>query len=219
MACILLLEDEPDYRQELAGFLRGRGHTVRETGTLAEFWPVMDEADVALIDVNLPDGEGFQAVSRLRSSNPSAGIILLTARGTLQDKLAGLGGGADHYLVKPFRLLELEAIIQALLRRVSTHWRLDSRTHALSDPEGHSLLLNPLETTLFHLLALNPEQQVEKRELVEAWGYAWLDYDLRKLDLAISRLRQRWLKECGSALPLKTEHRRGYSFSEPLRLP
>ena len=217
MAHIVLLEDEPDFRHELACFLRGRGHEVMEAACLSEFWPIMPQIDVAIIDVNLPDGDGFHAVARLRADCQACGIVLLTARGTLQDKLTGLGIGADHYLVKPFRLLELEAIIQALLRRVSTHWRLDSRTHALSDREGRSLLLNPLETTLFQLLAVNPEQQVEKRELVEAWGQAWLDYDLRKLDLTISRLRQRWLRECGTPLPLKTEHRRGYSFSEPLR--
>jgi len=54
--------------------------------------------------------------------------------------------------------------------------------------------------------------------LIEAWGYDWLDFGLRRLDLAISRLRQRWRKACGTDLPLKTQHRRGYSFSEPLRL-
>ncbi len=147
MATIVLLEDEVDYRQELSDFLRGRSHAVAEAGSLREFWPVVGWADVAIIDVNLPDGEGFLAVSRLRASDPATGIVLLTARGTLQDKLTGLGGGADHYLVKPFRLLELEAIILALLRRVRVGWQINPKTHVLSDPGAHSLLLNPFETS------------------------------------------------------------------------
>ena len=218
MPRIVLLEDEPDFRQELAAFLRGRGWEVTEAGSLAAFWPIMEKADIAIIDVNLPDGLGFEAVARLRQCRTSAGIIMLTARGTLQDKLNGFGEGADHYLTKPFRLLELEAIVRALLRRVDNAWCVNPRTQTLTDPNGHQLSLNPSESILLRLLAASPEQRVDKRTLVEAWGHNWLDYDLRKLDLIISRLRQHWLQTGAENLPLKTEHRQGYSFSAPLRL-
>lgn len=80
MAGIVLLEDEAILRQELAGFLERRGHRVSQAGSLAAFWPLMAAAEVAIIDIMLPDGEGFEAVQRLREASPQAGVILLTAR-------------------------------------------------------------------------------------------------------------------------------------------
>ncbi len=92
MANIALLEDEVLLRKELAAFLGKRGHQVSQAGSLAEFWPLPAATDIAILDLMLPDGSGLDAASRLRQQFPRLGIIMLTALGATQDKLAGLGG-------------------------------------------------------------------------------------------------------------------------------
>lgn len=217
MARIALLEDENTLREELAAFLNRRGHVTLEAGTLADFWPLMTTADLAIIDIMLPDGSGFEAAALMRETVPHAGIVMLTARSATEDKLQGLYGGADHYLVKPFRLLELAAIIDALLRRVGAGWRLMMQDHRLISPEGFSSALSATEATLLDLLATHPQRMVSRRELVEALGYDWLNYDLRRLDKLVSRFRSRWLAESGQELPLKTEYGQGYRFGTLLQ--
>jgi DNA-binding response OmpR family regulator len=212
MATILLLEDEFALREEVADFLAGRGHRVLQAGTLAEFAPLVLQARILVLDLMLPDGTGLDAARLARQQLSPAGIIMLTARGQLQDRLAGLSQGADHCLVKPFGLLELGAIIDALLRRVGSEWILDAIAGRLSDPEGRSMNLTTQEMTLVRRLCEAGVEPVSKRELVEALGQDWSSYDLRRLDTLVSRLRLRWRREVGRELPLKTLHREGYGF-------
>lgn len=217
MARIALLEDEILLRKELAAFLSKRGHEVAQAGTLAEFWPLMPQVDIAILDLMLPDGSGEEVARRLRQEHPRVGILMLTARGAIQDRLQGLDAGADHYLVKPFRLVELAAIIDALLRRLGVGWRLDGQRRLLIAPDGFSSALSVAEMTLFNLLCDHPGEVVTQRTLVEALGFDWLDYDRRRLDKLVSRLRHRWQEESGQELPLRTEYRHGYSFGAPIQ--
>ena len=212
MPTILMLEDELALREEVADFLCNRGHRVLQAGTLAEFAPLVPQARVCLLDMMLPDGSGLDAARMVREQSSRVGIIMLTARGQLQDRLEGLTWGADHYLVKPFGLLELGAIIDALLRRVGIEWILDANAGRLSDPEGRSMNLTPQEMTLVRRLCEAGAEPVSKRQLVEALGQDWSSYDLRRLDTLVSRLRLRWRREVGRELPLKTLHREGYGF-------
>ncbi|MBS1224223.1 MAG: DNA-binding response regulator [Proteobacteria bacterium] len=216
MATILPLEDDEILREELALFLVELGHRVLEAGTLADFTSLLPAADLAIIDLMLPDGDGFEVTARLRACRPMVGAIILTARDTLRDKVQGLTSGADYYLVKPIHLEELAAIIVALLRRVAPGWRLDLKDRRLISPEGHVIALSPMEMTLFDLLSRNPGKTVIRQALVAALGYNWLDYDVRRLEQLISRLRRRWEAETGQSLPLKTVHRFGYSFGADL---
>lgn len=218
MGDIILLEDHPILREEIASFLAKRGQAVTSVGTLADFRPLMPKVRIAIIDITLPDGSGFDAVERLRALSPRAGIIVLTARGSLDDKLAGLSGGADHYLVKPFSLLELSAIIEALDRRLGHGWSLDPHRRELTNTSAHAIDLSAAEFALIEILAKHQGDIVDRRTIVEAMGHDWLDYDLRRLDSLVSRLRRRWWNEAGKALPLKTEHSRGYRFTEGIRL-
>jgi two-component system, OmpR family, response regulator len=212
MARILLLEDDTILREELTFFLVELGHCVLEAGTLAEFDPLIPATDVAIIDILLPDGDGFEAVVRMRAARPSSGVIILTACGALADKVHGFSVGADHYLLKPICLEELSAILRALLRRVSSGWQLYLKERCLSSPEGQSCALSPLEMVLFDLLSRQPDQRLSRQILVTALGHHWMDYDVRRLEKLVSRLRQRWKVETGQLLPLKTVHRYGYSF-------
>lgn len=218
MSDLILLEDHPILRDEIASCLGKRGQAVTSVGTLADFWPLLLKVRIAIIDISLPDGSGFEAVERLRAVSPRAGIIVLTARGSLDDKLAGLSGGADHYLVKPFSLLELSAIIEAMDRRLGRGWRLDPDRRKLINPSDEALELSAAEFALIEILAKHQGEIVDRRTIVEALGHHWLDYDLRRLDSLVSRLRNRWLREVGNALPVKTEHSRGYRFTEGIRL-
>ena len=217
MARIALLEDETLLRKELAAFLIKRGHEVVQAGTLAEFWPLMPLADIAILDLMLPDGSGEEVARRLRQEYPRVGILMLTARGAIQDRLQGLDAGADHYLVKPFRLVELAAIIDALLRRLGVGWRLDGQRRLLIAPDGFSSALSVAEMTLFNLLCDHPGAVVTQRTLVEALGFDWLDYDRRRVEKLVCALRVGWEEEPAEDLPLRTEYRHGYSFGAPIQ--
>jgi len=217
MATIMLLEDEQDLREEIADFLACRGHRVLQASCLAEFAPVVLQARIALLDVMLPDGSGFDAVRMIRQRSARTGIVMLTALGTIDDRVTGLGAGADHYLVKPFRLLELQAVIDALLRRVGRDWVFDAAHGSLLSPGNAALELSTQEAALIGLLARSAGRPVSRRQIVEALGQEWATYDLRRLDTLVSRLRLRWQRDNGGQeLPLKTLHREGYAFGEPI---
>ncbi|MDF3882530.1 response regulator transcription factor [Cupriavidus basilensis] len=218
MGNVILLEDEIELREELAAFLQKRGWMVSQAGSLAEFLPLAAQAEIAVIDVMLPDGTGFDAASRLRQERPGCGIVMLTARGESQDKIHGLNGGADHYLVKPVKLLEFDAILRALSRRVIANWRLDRQACTLVAPAGERLAVSSNESKLLEMLARNPAQPVNRRQIAEGFGFDWLSYDERRLETMVSRLRQRWRSESGTELPLRTAHRKGYTFTAPISL-
>lgn len=188
---ILLVEDSAELREEISAFLSRRGWSVLCAGSLQEFEALMDQAGLAIIDIMLPDGSGFDAITRLRQASPGAGIIALSARGNSDYVVQGLHGGADHYLVKPVKLIELEAVIVSLSRRVPTSWTLQSGARQLISPRGLALQLSRNEFTLVQLLAARPGVPVSRRAIVQAYGEQWLSYDQRRMDTLISRLRKR----------------------------
>lgn len=218
MACIALLEDEADLREEFASYLEAQSHQVLQAGSVAEFSAITGQYGIAVLDVMLGDGCGLEVAQGLRQRDANVGIVMLTARSDVRDKVRGLGLGADHYLVKPVKFAELNAVISALSRRLITGWRVSTVAHALIDPDGLSASLSDRELTIFTLVAKAPRGMVDRRRIVETFGEDWLSYDLRRLDTLVSRLRKRWRDTTGRELPLRTEHGEGYSFSAPLTL-
>jgi DNA-binding response OmpR family regulator len=218
MACIALLEDEADLREEFASYLEAQSHQVLQAGSVAEFSAITGQYGIAVLDVMLGDGCGLEVAQGLRQRDANVGIVMLTARSDIRDKLRGLNHGADHYLVKPVKLAELNAVITALSRRLSSGWRVSTVMHTLIDPQGLSAALSDRELAIFTLVAKAPRRMVERRRIVEALGEDWISYDLRRLDTLVSRLRKRWRDTTGQELPLRTEHGEGYSFSAPLTL-
>ena len=220
MAQILLLEDDREVREELMDYLCAHGHKVRDVSSLRAFHEQSSQPgnlDIAIVDISLPDGSGYEAVSSLRAISHRMGIIILTARSAMEDRLHGLADGADHFLVKPFSLIELGGIVDALLRRVGLSWCFDATQKALSAPSGRAMNLNVFECELFALLSSTGGATVSRESLVHAMGHDWANFDLRRLDTAISRLRARWKLACGEPLPLRTRHGVGYSFDYPVR--
>lgn len=115
---ILVVEDEPATRSLFTAFLRGNGFVVQEAGNAGEMRAALARGSFTaiILDVNLPDGDGFRLVEELRSSS-DAGLLFVTKRGNCADRVKGLDVGADDYLVKPVHLPELAARLRSVLRR------------------------------------------------------------------------------------------------------
>ncbi|MGN6739128.1 response regulator transcription factor [Dyella sp.] len=220
MALLGLLEDEIDLREELEAYLSMAGHRVLCADSSAEFFSVGDglRFDVIIVDRGLPDADGLQVIERVRRESPRTGIVMLTARGSSEDRISGLQTGADHYLVKPVSLPELGAHVSALLRRLPEGWRLDGNERCLYAPDGTRLALSAREFDLLGLIVRRGSRMASRREVAEALGWDWLSFDQRRLDTLVSRLRRRCREACGQELPIRTEHSRGYVATGAIEL-
>ena len=219
MARVVLFDAEEEFCVNAAGFLTACDFEVSFTENYDEFLALIGAADIAVLDIVLPDGAGLDLVRTMRARYPHIGIIAQSSCAGIEGKLQGLHAGADHFLIKPVELPELLAVLQALARRIGCGCALQLKVsqRLLQAPEGRQSILSASELAIFRLFAENAGEVVSRRQIVEAMGYSWLDYDLRRLDTLISRLRRRWREQLGLELPLRTEHRDGYSFCAPLR--
>ncbi|WP_372396044.1 response regulator transcription factor [Azospirillum sp. HJ39] len=215
MLDVLVVEDHADLREEIAYYLRTRGMTVR----IADGGRAMDRAiaerrpDVILLDLGLPEEDGIEIANRL-SKDPQSGLIVITARGRVEDRILGLNAGADFYLVKPLDMRELEAAIASVMRRrepPSHPWRLDMARWQLRTPAGIAIGLSEAEVRLLRPFFEAPASVVDRHLLVER-----LEIDARSIDLLVHRLRRKVEAETGDELPLHTVRFRGYAFAAPV---
>lgn len=221
MAQVILLEDEPVLREELAEFLEDQGHAVTVAATVAEFLrnfqPNLHQ--VAVVDRGLPDGDGLELIRRMRLDGLRLGVVILTARSGMQDKVDGLIGGADHYLSKISDLSELAATISALARRLQVaeppRWLLQSSPRQLTPPGKAPIALSAQDYVVLRALALGGET-VTREAIVQALGVDFHDYDQRRLDTQMRRLRRKVEEACGLELPVSTLRAVGYSFHAPI---
>lgn len=217
---VLVVEDHVDLSEEIVSYLRARGMTVRS----ADGGRAMDRAiaerrpDVILLDLGLPDEDGMAIAGRL-SDDPRSGLIVITARGRVEDRIHGLNAGADIYLVKPLDMRELEAAIASVMRRRappaprSRPWRLDAAHWRLMTPAGDAVGLSEAEIRLLRPFFEAPAAVVDRQVLVER-----LAIDARSIDLLVHRLRRKVEAEAGVELPLHTVRFRGYAFAAPAAL-
>jgi two-component system, OmpR family, alkaline phosphatase synthesis response regulator PhoP len=222
---ILVIEDEPMVRELLTINLQHAGHDVSEARTFAEGFSMALQSgfELAVVDVMLPDGDGMNLVSQLRSAGVRTPVLMLTARNAVADKVKGLSSGADDYLTKPFDVLELLARVEALLRRskptagpavtrleLGQWWiRLDSG-EAMTR-EG-ALVLSEKELALMRTFMVHENQALSRAELLEeVWGMDRSPTD-RTVDNFIVRLRR--LFEDNPDVPTRfvTLRGRGYLF-------
>ena len=178
---ILVTEDEKDLADALARGLQRQGYAVdvaydgEESLRLAE----VNEYDLVVLDLNLPKVDGMEVCKRLRSSGSSIGILMLTARTSLENRVEGLDRGADDYLVKPFHFPELLARIRAILRREGEQRKIILRVGDLVlDPNAHrvsfrdnNVILTAKEFGILEYLIRNVGCVVSQEELLEhVWG-------------------------------------------------
>ena len=200
---ILIVEDEPVLRDGLVDLLRGAGHTVDVAGDgLTATQRGLDSAlELVLLDLMLPKLDGLEVCRRLRQARPGLPILMLTARGSEEDKVRGLNVGADDYITKPFGARELLARVEAVARRAKA---------APTDPETiaadgcrfdlgrcaaqrgkHTIPLTPREVGILRWLYRHRARIVSRAELLEqVWGLR-SDTETRTVDVTIGNLRHK----------------------------
>lgn len=227
MGRVLVLEDNPDLLDDVCFQLRHAGYQVEGLlhdraldAALQQFAP-----DLLVLDLGLPGEDGIDIATRLRAQCPQLGIIMLTARTTLEQRLLGHARGADHYLCKPVEMQELLAVTAALLRRLrqatpvpaQTVWVLDLLARQLRTPTGVVIELTANESCLLACLSAAPGHHAGREELVAALGQKLVHYDERRLETMLSRLRRKIGLALGDVPPLKAWRSKGYVFAAPLR--
>jgi two-component system OmpR family response regulator len=197
----LVVEDEPKMARLLQRALTERGDVVElaSTGEAAVTMASMAEFDVVLLDVMLPDIDGFAVCRRLRARNVWAPIMMLTARGAVSDRVLGLDAGADDYLAKPFSLDELLARMRALRRRAAVRrpavlqvgdLRLDPATTRVWRGD-REVFLSAREHALLETFMRRPGQVLRREQLLDhVWGF---DFEGRSnvVDVYVRYLRQK----------------------------
>ena len=222
---LLLVEDDDSLRESAAAYLRASGFAVdpAPTGQQARALAAMAPYDVVVLDVRLPDDDGFALCAALRQQAPTPRILMATARDGVDDRIAGLDLGADDYLVKPYALGELVARLRALLRRpdqaVPTRLQVADLTLDLGTREarrGHrAIALTTKEFTVLEVL-MRSAGQVLTRERIA--GHAWDDnFDPASniIDVYIARLRRK-VDAAGEPPLLTTIRGAGYRLAPPV---
>ncbi len=198
---LLIIEDDADLRTSLAQRLRAGGYTVDEAADAAEGQYYATEFDIALaiVDLGLPDRSGTELIEALRRDGRMFPILILTARDHWQDKVDGLNAGADDYVVKPFNIDELQARIQALLRRSAGHAQpvlthgplsIDMRSQAVF-VDGSAVELTAFEYRILETLVLRAGQVVTKAELTDQLYDQAFERDSNVIEVLMTRLRKK----------------------------
>lgn len=207
-AHILVVDDEPEMREAIAEYLDLRGYRVTMAASGEEMKRVLDAgpADLVLLDLGLPGEDGLALTSFLKSKG-DIGVIIVTAHGETEDRVAGLELGADDYVVKPFNFRELLARIRSVLRRHGGgpaavaasaptsvnfgEWVFDRTKRELRDAQGNVPDLSTGELDLLDVLTATPCKPVSRDELLaKTANRDWDPYD-RSIDVRITRLRRK----------------------------
>jgi two-component system OmpR family response regulator len=222
---VLVVDDEPNLVEVVTMALRFQGFTVESAGNgrdalaaVASFKP-----HLMVLDVMLPDMEGFDVAARLGAQRASVPIIFLTARDATADKIRGLSGGGDDYMTKPFSLEELVARIRTILRRTGQA-APDSARLVFEDLEmdeesrevtraGEAIELTATEYRLLRYLMLNPRRVLTRAQLLDhVWNYDF-GGDGRVLETYISYLRKKL--DAGGPSLIRTVRGVGYALQAP----
>ncbi|MBI9068101.1 MAG: response regulator transcription factor [Salinivirgaceae bacterium] len=221
---VLLVEDEFELAQSVIDYLKKSekincdyANTIDKATELLELY----DYDCFLIDIGLPDGNGLDLVKIIKTKDNKAGIIIISARDSIDDRIAGLNIGADDYLVKPFHLSELNARIYSLVRRLKFEGNSIFKLNEIAlDPQsrevkinGTSLDLTKSEYDILYYLITNKNQVISKTSIAEHLAGEYVDV-MNSLDfvyLHIKNLRKKLIK-AGCTDYIKTVYGVGYKF-------
>lgn len=223
---ILVIEDEPSLRELIQRSLLKERYVVETADSYFEALDKIElyEYDCVLLDIMLPDGNGLKLLQRLKAMRKKESVIIISARDSLDDKIAGLELGADDYLPKPFHLAELAARVKSVLRRKhrdGEHSIVLGNVEVLPDTfqvrvGGEPLELSRKEYDILHYFINRPNRMVNKNTLAES---VWGDYidqadNFDFIYAQIKNLRKK-LKEAGATLEIKSVYGFGYKLIEP----
>jgi len=231
---VLLVDDHRKLREPLALYLRRQGLEATTAADAARMKALLAEQrfDVIVLDVMLPDGDGFSLCRELRQRD-STPVILLTARGEVDDRVLGLEQGADDYVTKPFEPRELVARIRTLHRRYRATaptpaeepapatayrfagWRYAPLTQTLQHPDGSNRRLGQAEGRLLLAFLRQPQEVLHRDLLLARIRSPERPLEDRSLDRQVSRLRLRLALAAGES-PLRTVWGRGYLLDCPV---
>ncbi len=219
---ILIAEDDAILADGLRHTLRQSGHAVDwvKNGGEADAALGTQEFDLLILDISLPKLSGFEVLKRLRARNSRLPVLLLTALGSVNDRVRGLDAGADDYLAKPFQLAELEARARALTRRgmsgvptLIKHGRLSfDQVGRVAELDGERLELSARELGLLELLLQRPGQLVHKNQLVDhlcEWGE---EVSTNAIEVYVHRLRKKLMP---GGVKISTVRGVGYCLETP----
>ena len=230
---IVVVDDERDIRETVAEYLEMNGYKV----TKADGGPALrkvveqDRVDLAVLDVTMPGEDGLSLARWLRDRS-GAGIIMLTARDAIVDRVVGIEMGADDYVTKPFDLRELLARVKAVLRRVGRapaeagaatgaarrevrfgRCRLDLDSHKLFGPDDREIPLTAMEFDLLRAFAERPNRVLTRDQLLDfAHNRDFEPFD-RSIDIRIARIRRKIEPDPAKPAVIKTVRGAGYLFS------
>lgn len=225
---VLVVEDDAAIRRGLVDALRFAGYSTIEcdNGPSAADLAVESAVDLVLLDVMLPGCDGFSVLQTLRETQPTLPVIMVTARGTEEDRVRGLTKGADDYVVKPFSAKELLARVEAVLRRsperpsdvaslVVSGLRIDLGRREITNGTGESCALSDREAAILRYLAANRDRAVDRDELLHrVWGLNPRGLQTRTVDMQIARLREKLQAGAGGVDVILTVRGKGYMLAE-----
>jgi DNA-binding response OmpR family regulator len=217
---LVLLEDDDLLRDRiLAPKLAQFGFEVVATGSAAQLREAVRQGppDIFVLDVGLPDADGFEVARSLRATMPDAGIVMLTGRGDSVDRVRGLFEGADAYLSKPVEIDVLVATLYSVARRLHPSpsvargkWALSPDEWFLLSPSGARVMLSKSERRLLEAMLQHADEVVSREDLISVLTDDIHAFDPHRLDSMVHRLRRKVLAALGEPLPLNAVHGTGY---------
>ncbi len=218
---LAVVEDNQELREDVLvpGLARSGFDAVGMASALELYRAMMVRTfDLVLLDVGLPDEDGFGIAAHLRSLSPSIGIVMLTGYDSAPDRMRGLLAGADAYLFKPVEMDLVAATLRNLARRIVPgaaarnrfNWRLDERGWCILSPGGVEIEMNQAERQVMAILAATPGVPVQRETLIARLAKDDRDFDPHRLDMTIYRLRKKCLAAAKEDVPLRAVRGIGY---------
>jgi DNA-binding response OmpR family regulator len=221
---ILLVEDEINLRSTIVSFLEEEGYRCEQADSFERAFEKLNlyEYDCLLVDIGLPDGNGLDLIKELKKEHPETGIIIISARNSLDDKITGLDLGADDYIAKPFNLTELNSRIKSVFRRLKLGGKKEIVIEKLRIlPESRQVFasdelvaLTKKEFDLLLFFISNPKRVITKESIAEhLWGdFADSADSFDFIYSQIKNLRRKLLEKTGTDYILNV-YGTGYSFN------
>ncbi|AQS05228.1 MULTISPECIES: response regulator transcription factor [Clostridium] len=228
METILVVEDELSIRSFICLNLRKKKYEVLEAENGEEALSIFNnrKIDIVLLDLMLPGIDGFEVCQKIRDISQSVGIIMLTARSQEEDRVKGLVEGADDYLLKPFSMVELEARIISLARRLNHIYSKKESSVIKSGPFeldvinkkvshlGKDIKVTPTEYCLLQFLINNKNKVFTRNDILdEVWGINYIG-DEKVVDVNIRRIRRKIENDPSAPEYLRTDWGYGYLWKE-----